>query len=278
MKKICINNSLPILLICGLLFSSCYKKYDPKTYQPSFTINGYTSVAEIGAGSLVGYWAFDGAYIDSISKTAGTGVNTSFSGGFKGLALQGAEKGYVISDIPNAIRNLKSFTIDYWLKTANTSGLITPITISRTYEFWGAMDMFYEKGGRTDATANLKVHYNGQSEVWFTSGFISNPWNTWQNIGLTYDAATSTFTLFQNGNVVASQTAAGLGELAFPATATKLIFGTEQFQTTPSLGTAGSAQDWAGYLTGQLDEVRIYNKALSQPELQAMIVLQGKGK
>lgn len=278
MNKIRIIPSLSLLLLFGLLFSSCYKKYDPKSYQPSFTVNGFTSVAEIGAGSLVGYWAFDGAYLDSVSKTAATGVNTSFTGGFKGQALQGADKGYVISDIPNAIKNLTSFTIDYWIKTANTAGLITPITISRTDQFWGALDMFYENGGRTDATANLKVHYNGQTEVWFTSGFISNPWNTWQNIGLTYNSATSTFTLYQNGNVVASQTAAGLGNLAFPATATKIIFGTEQFQTSPSLGTAGSAQDWAGYLTGQLDEVRIYNKALTQTELQAMIVLQGKGK
>ena len=278
MNKIFINKSLPLLVICGLFLTSCYKKFDPKSYQPAFTVNGYTSVAEIGPGSLVGYWAFNDSYVDSISNTAATGVNTSFTGGFKGKALQGSANGYVISDIPAAIKNLKSFTIDYWLYTANTSGIITPIVISRTDQFWGALDMFYENGGRTDATANLKVHFNGQSEVWFTNGFISNPWNTWQNIGLTYDAGTSTFVLYQNGNAVATQTAAGLGNIVFPATATKIIFGTEQFQTSPSLGTAGSAQGWAGYLTGQLDEVRIYNKALSASDLQALIVLQGKGK
>jgi hypothetical protein len=278
MNKIIINKSLPLLMICGLLLTSCYKKFDPKSYQPAFTVNGFTSVAEIGAGSLVGYWAFNDSYVDSISSTAATGVNTSFAGGFKGKALQGSATGYVISDIPNAIKNLKSFTIDYWLNTTNTSGIITPIVISRTDQFWGALDMFYENGGRTDVTANLKVHFNGQSEVWFTNGFISNPWGGWQNIGLTYDAGNSTFILYQNGNVVASQTAAGLGNLVFPATATKIIFGTEQFQTSPSLGTAGGAQGWAGYLTGQLDEVRIYNKALSASELQALIVLQGKGK
>lgn len=261
-----------------MLFTSCYKKYDPKTYQPAFTVNGYTSSAAIGAGTLVGYWAFDGSYIDSVSKAAATGVNTGFTGGFKGQALQGADKGYVISDLPNALKNLNSFTIDYWLKTPNTSGIITPITISRNDQFWGALDMFYENGGRTDATANLKVHFNGQSEVWFTDGWISNPWSGWQNIALTYDAPTSTFKLYQNGNVVSSLTSAGLGNVVFPASATKLIFGTAQFQTNPSLGTAGGAQSWAGYLTGQLDEVRVYNKALSASDLQALIVLQGKGK
>jgi hypothetical protein len=278
MKKILGISSMAIVGAMVFSLSSCYKKFDPKSYQPAFTFNGYTSVAEIGAGSLVGYWAFDGSYIDSVSKTAATGVGTSFTGGFKGQALQGADKGYVISDLPNAIKNLTSFTINYWLKTPNTSGIITPITISRADQFWGALDMFYENGGRTDNTANLKVHYNGQSEVWFTNGFISNPWSGWINIALTYDAASSTFKLFQGGNEVASQTAAGLGNLAFPANAAKIIFGTSQFQTTPSLGTAGGAQSWAGYLTGQMDEVRIYNKALTASDLQALIVLQGKGK
>jgi hypothetical protein len=278
MKKIFQITGLAMLVGCTMLFSSCYKKFDPASYQPPFTINGFTSVAEIGGGSLVGYWAFDGNYIDSVSKVAATGVNTSFTGGFKGQALQGSSTGYVISDLPNAIKNLKSFTINYWLKSPiNSTGILTPITISRSDQFWGALDMFFENGSSA-TSGNLKVHYNGQSEVWFTNGFFTNPWDSWQNVTLTYDAGTSMFTLYQNGNAVAKQEAAGLGNLVFPNTATKLIFGTAQFQTTPSLGTAGGSQGWASYLTGQMDEVRIYSKALTASEIQALMVLQGKGK
>jgi len=278
MKKILIKNGLPFLLVCGVLLTSCYKKFDPKSYQPAFTINGYTSVAEIGRGNLVGYWSFDGSYIDSVSNTVATGKGTSFTGGFKGQALQGANNGYVISDLPNAIKNASSFTIDYWLNSPqNTTGILTPVCIARTDQFWGTFDMFVENGS-TATSGNLKVHFNGQTEVWFTNGFISNPWNSWQNIALTYDAASSTFTLYQGGTAVASQNAAGLGNLVFPATATKIVFGTEQFNCTPSLGTAGGSQPWAAYLTGQMDEVRVYNKALSALDIQALIVLQGKGK
>jgi hypothetical protein len=278
MKKIVGIGLMAVAGTVVLGLSSCYKKFDPKSYQPAFTFNGYTSVAEIGAGSLVGYWAFDGSYIDSISKTAATGVGTSFTGGFKGQAFQGADKAYVISDIPSAIKNLKSFTIDYWIKSPqNTTGILAPIVISKDNDFWGALDMFYENGS-TANTGNLKVHFNGQSEVWFTNGNITNPWDKWVNIALTYDAATSTFTLYQGGSQVATQQASGLGNIVFPATATKIIFGTEQFQTTPSLGTAGGAQGWASYLTGLMDEVRIYNKALTAADIQALIVLQGKGK
>lgn len=278
MKKNIIIKSLPLLLVCGTLLTSCYKKFDPKSYQPPFTINGFTSVSEIGQGSLVGYWAFDGSYIDSVSNAAATGVGTSFTGGFKGQAMQGANNGYAISDLPNAIKNLQSFTIDFWVNTPqNTNGMIAPIAISRTDQFWGALDMFFENGS-TATKSNFKVHFNGQSEVWFTNGFLTNPWNSWQNIALTYNAANSTFTLFQGGNAVATQSAAGLGNLVFPSTATKIIFGTEQFQCSPSLGTAGGPQGWASYLTGLMDEVRIYSKALSATEIQALIVLQGKGK
>ncbi|HLK30828.1 MAG TPA: LamG domain-containing protein [Puia sp.] len=280
MKTFVINKYIPsIMILIGVVFlSSCYKSFDPKSYQPTFTINGYASSADIGQGSLVAYWAFDGNYLDSVSNTAGTGVNTSFGTGFKGQALQGSATGYVISDLPNAVKNLTSFTIDFWINTPqNTSGIIAPIVISKTDDFWGALDMFYENGS-TATSANFKIHYKGQSEVWFTNGNLANPWNAWQNIAVTYDATTSTFSLYQGGGLVASTTSAGLGNLAFPSTATSIIFGTEQFQTEPSLGTAGGAQGWASYLTGQLDEVRIYNKALTTSDLQALIILQGKGK
>ena len=271
---------MAILSVAGMVlsFSSCYKKFDNSTYQPPFTINGYTSVSEIGSGNLVGYWSFDGSYIDSVSKTAATGVNTTFTPGLKGQAFKGGTGAYVISDLPNAIKNAGSFTIDYWINTPqNTTGILAPIVISRNDQFWGSLDMFFENGS-TATSGNLKVHFNGQSEVWFTNGILQNPWNTWQNIALTYDAGTSTFTLYQNGTSVATQQASGLGNLVFPATATKIIFGTEQFQTTPSLGTAGGAQSWASYISGMMDEVRIYSKALSASDIQALLVLQGKGK
>jgi hypothetical protein len=278
MKYITIKNSLLLFIISSTVLTSCYKSFDSASYQPQFTINGYASSSDIGNGSLVGYWAFDGTYIDSVSNTAADGVGTSFTSGFKGQALQGALNGYVISDLPNAIKNLKSFTIDYWINTPqNTNGIIAPLVISKDNDFWGSLDMFYENGS-TASSANFKIHYNGQSEVWFTTAYLSNPWGAWQNVALTYDASTSTFTLYQGGAPVTSQTADGLGDLMFSAAATKIIFGTEQFNCNPSIGTAGGAQDWASYLTGQLDEVRIYNQALTASDLQALIILQGKGK
>ncbi|MEO5651079.1 MAG: LamG-like jellyroll fold domain-containing protein [Ginsengibacter sp.] len=280
MKNICIKNML--LIITGsIILISCYKSFDSKDYRPTFTIGGYASSSDIGAGHLVGYWAFDGSYIDSISRATGTPVNTGFTTGFKGQALQGAANGYVIYDLPAAIKNLKSFTIDFWINTAqNTNGIITPVCISNDADFWGALDFFYENGS-TASSASFKVHYGWQQKNnWFPSGILANPWNAWQNIAVTYNAATSTFNMYQGGSLVTggSQTVAGLGNVAFPAGANKIIFGTEQFQCTPSIGTSGGPQGWADYLKGQMDEVRVYDVALTASDLQALVILQGKGK
>ena len=279
MKNIGLKNML-LILSGTFICTSCYKKFDPNSYKPTFTVGGYASSSEVGQGHLVGYWAFDGSYIDSVSNTVATGVNTGFSNGFKGQALQGSANGYAISDLPAAIKNLKSFTIDFWINTPQNNAATAPISISNLDDFWGALDMFYENGS-TATSANLKVHYGwDQANNWFTTAFLSNPWNAWQNIALTYDASTSTFNLYQGGSLVngGTLTVEGLGNAAFPARATKILFGTLQFQATPSLGTAGGSQGWAGYLAGQLDEVRIYDVALTASDLKALIILQGKGK
>jgi len=280
MKKY-INSLLFIMVIISMFFTSCYKSFDPNSFQPAFTVNGFTSSASIESASLVGYWAFEGSYVDSISKTVGTGVNTSFTPGIVGQAMQGANNGYVISDIPKALKGLGSFTIDFWINTSQNTGETAPISISDNANFWGAMDFFYDNGS-TATSAPFKVHLNDATnntgDIWLTSWTLPSPWNSWQNIGLTYDQSSSKFVLYQNGTIVGSQVQAGAGAIALPSTAGKLIFGTEPFQCNPSLGTAGSAQGWATYLPGALDEVRIYNKALTQTELQALIILQGKGK
>jgi hypothetical protein len=56
-----------------------------------------------------------------------------------------------------------------------------------------------------------------------------------------------------------------------------MVLGAVQFQTTPSLTNHG-IEPWANWLTGSIDELRIYNAALTPTEVGALVVLQGKGK
>jgi hypothetical protein len=137
--------------------------------------------------------------------------------------------------------------------------------------------MFFENGS-TDTKAVFKVHVNNNgTDAWLGNYEIANIWNVWTNIALTYDAASSTFKVFVNGSKIATQVQTGYGPLLFQ-NATKAVFGTVQFQTNPSLTTATDAQSWASYLTGALDEVRIYNTALSESDVSALVKLEGRGK
>lgn len=279
MKKNIIKESLLLMMIGGVLLTSCYKKFDPVSYQPAFTVNGFSSVAQIGAGSLVGYWAFDGSYVDSVSNTAGTNVGTSFTGGFKGQALQGALNGYVLTAPSNAIKNLQSFTITQWVKTPPPStGIIDFFTLTNTSHFWGNIEMFFENGS-DNTNGKVRVHVNqGGNDYTYARDGIPNLFNTWVNIAASYDASSSAFNFYINGSQISS---GAIGNVAGPlsfADVGNIVFGTTQFQTSPSQTSATTAQPWASYMTGQIDEVRIYNKALGASELQALVVLQGKGK
>lgn len=269
---------LTLLLICGGLFSSCYKKFDPKSYAPELSIGGYTSSAEIAPGNLIAYWAFNGSYVDSVSGNNGENTGTTFTGGVKGQAMKGAENAYVLFDPTNAILSAQSFTITYWVNSPqNTDGIVGLVNLSNKSNFWGNIDMFFENGSSADK-AILKMHvFSNGMDAWLGNYEVNNIWNVWTSVALSYDATTSTFKVFVNGSKIATQTVENYGPIQFQNSG-KMVFGTVQFQTDPSLTTGSGHQDWASYLTGALDEVRMYNVALSEEDINSLVKLEGRGK
>lgn len=274
-----INQKLALAFIATSTFlSSCYKKFDPDSYKPALSIGGYTNSKEIAPGNLVGYWAFDGSLIDSVSNTAGTNTGTSFNNGIKGQALQGADNSYVLFDPGSAITGLHSFTVTSWVNTPqNTDGIVGLLDLANSNSFWGNLTIFFENGSTADKGL-LKIHVNNNgTDAWLGNYELTNPWNNWMNIAVTYDAATSTFKVFINGSKIDTKTIDNYGPVAFQ-NASRMVFGTVQFQPEPSLTSASGAQDWASYLTGSLDEVRIYNSALAESDINALVKLEGRGK
>jgi len=261
------------------MLTSCYKKFDTQSYAPALSIDGYTSVKEISPSSLVGYWGFNGSLIDSVSGTLGTNTGTSFGNGIKGQALQGANNGYVLFTPGNAITGMQSFTITYWVNSpVNTNGIVGLVNLSNSNNFWGNIDMFFENGSTANA-AKFRAHItnNGTNDAWLAKDGIPGIFNNWVNFALSYDAVTATEKFYVNGSVLVSQVNTGYGPIHF-VNSGKIVFGTVHFQTTPSLTAATGSQPWASYLTGLLDEVRIYNKALSGSEVSALVKLEGRGK
>lgn len=268
-----------ILLAIGALgFSSCQKDFDETSYAPALNIGGYTSAKQIAPSSLIAYWAFNGSLIDSVSSTMGVNTGTSFTAGVKGQALQGGLNAYVITNTPTAVQNLKSFTLTCWENMPlNSNGIVGLVDVSNSSAFWGNLTVFFENGGMS-TSGNLKVHVNNAGvDNWLGNYVMTNPWDKWNQIVISYDQITSTYKVYVNGSKIATQVIAGNGPLLFQ-NASKMVFGTVHFQTNPSLTTSTSSQGWASYLTGQLDEVRIYNKALSDTEISSLAKLEGRGK
>ncbi|TWF31828.1 concanavalin A-like lectin/glucanase superfamily protein [Chitinophaga polysaccharea] len=270
-------SSYAILAAAVLLLSACYKKFDAGSYAPALSIDGYSSTSEIAPGNLVAYWGFNGNLVDSVSKTACDNSGTSFAQGIKGGALKGADKSYALFSPGSSITGLKAFTLTMWVNAPqNTDGMVGLVSLSNTKSFWGNIDIFFENGS-TDSKAILKAHVTGQhGDGWLGNYEVMNIWKIWTNIAVSYNGV-DTFRVYVNGQKIDTKVNIGFGQLAF-ANPGKMVFGTSQFQTVPSITSATDAQPWASYLTGTLDEVRIYNKALSDKEVGALVKLEGRGK
>lgn len=270
-----------------LLMSACYDKFDPESYKPVFTISGYSATEEIEPASLVAYWSFDDGAVETMSGTAATTHETSFVNGFKGQAVNfnASSPSWMTYEAGEEITGLESFTISFWMNPkfvdtdANNGvdGILGLVGLSNPGRFWGNIEWFVENNSNPDG-AIIKViltHDNATETDILVSNF-KGLFDNWTNHALTYDAATSTLSYFINGSQQATKKTPWTGPIKFVSSG-PMVFGTVQFQTSPSLTNHGP-EDWASHLTGAIDEVRIYGKALTQEQVNALVVLQGKGK
>ena len=81
------------------------------------------------------------------------------------------------------------------------------------------------------------------------SGPTASPVNAWTHVALTYDGAT--LRLFVNGTQVATRATTGT------------------IQTTDNPLWIGGNSPYGEYFHGLIDEVRVYNRALTQADIQA---------
>lgn len=276
-----------LLVVTGFIMTSCYKEFDPNSYKPPFTINGFSSVNQIKPGNLVAYWAFEGGLTDSVSGANATNSGCTFANGFigKALSLNVANKAYAqFNPTPALTTSLESFTISFWVnptfvdKNSDNAidGILGFVSLSNVNKFWGNIDWFLENGSGPSGS-KIVIHITSDTlETWVNKAGITGLFGSWSSHTLTYDAATSQLTYYINGSVaIPATTVPWTGAVNFTGSG-PYVFGCAQFQTNPSCTSATGAQDWASYLTGFMDEVRIYNTALTATEVNSLVVLQGK--
>ncbi|HYC84058.1 MAG TPA: LamG-like jellyroll fold domain-containing protein [Chryseosolibacter sp.] len=282
-----VKYTLIFMTAIAFVLTACYEKFDIDSYKPAFTIGGFSAVDEIEPNSVLSYFSFDEDLTDTKTGEEASNAGTTLVNGFKGkaLSLNVTNKAYVTYDAADVLDQMGSFTISFWVNPTfvdangdnGIDGILGLVNISRPDDFWGYLDWFVENGSNPNA-AKIVVHLvnSGTGDTWMTVENYKGLFGGWTNHTLTYDASSSVLTYYINGSVAKTATTNWDGPISFDGHG-PMVFGTVHFQTTPTLSNHGS-EPWASWLTGNMDEIRIYSKALTPEQVNALVVLQGKGK
>ena len=196
----------------------------------------------IDNAGLVGYWDFEEgtgirAEDNSINNNHGTlTLGPTWTGGRVGGGLSfDGENDYV--DINSAVISGTPFTLCTWYNMSASNGGTTPVWVGSTandtnnYQF------------EIDSSSLIRFHTSGDTNADYT---FSSSLNTWYHVcGV---VSGSVKILYFNGQNVANGTFAN-------NTVNRTAIGRKS-TPTPS-----------GYFTGKIDEVRIYDRALSATEI-----------
>ena len=291
-----------LALAIGMVGTGCTKA----DYGDDFTkgdappvAGGFVNSNDIAPTNLVAHFPFENSVADvKGGVTGGTASGTtSFVAGRKGRAYQGSTNGFIGYTNSGPLATLTSFTVSMWLNTSKHDGGAQGVfTVAKQDgSFWGNFFLMIEGNNSPSNRMFMKLHMEKNTapfvEHWIEPhGFgpvdyrPDDMYNAWRHVAWTYDAATSKVGFFISGQKRAlppgsdTRNADGagtpLGALNFK-NATRFIIGGMQNHLGAPFNTP---EPWMLNYTGKLDEFRIYNKALSEVEINAIAVLERQGR
>lgn len=240
-------------------------------------VNGYSTSSQVAAANLVAYWAFNGGYIDSVSKVLGTPVNPSgisFVPGKIGQAVQVKDRGYINSNVTNTIASLKSFTMVCWIQQptslANSPTTFMPFSLNAAGYSWEQTKFFMLFDQPDNATNTLgKV---GLMDQWFDKGKV---WprmldGNWHQMVISYDGVSGAMRIYVDGAVLPASN-------GFSVNPQDNFGAADSFSLGGPNDATNTANGWMNSLSGNLDEFKVFNKVLTADEVMALYALQNKG-
>jgi hypothetical protein len=223
----------------------------PGQLEPDSTGGDQLASAAAVPSGLVAAWGFNEGSGGTVGDVSGNGLSGTISGATwntsgkygKALSFNGTSSMVTIADT-NVLDLTAGMTLEAWVRPSTINDYETVILKERSgglaYSLYGGSDGNGTPAGyitRTGTSTNIGAH-----------GPTSLALNTWSHLATTYDGAT--IRLYVNGALVSSQAAAG-----------------SIMSTSNPLRIGGNAV-WGEYFAGLIDEVRVYNRALSQSEIQ----------
>lgn len=272
-------NYFPLLLVGVILTTFSCQNMD----RPS--LGNYPKDANQPGGPLKFYAAFDGTTsnvllnaVDSIRATFPATNPMTVIDGISGKGIQGDGTSYITYPSPNDFGStVSSFTISFWEKrngipNGNASFVFTVPSSNGQWGSYGfSMFLLFDWGTWTPASSAIVKFYMvddvTKSDTWLTwegGNKVPNLQdNQWHHMAFVYDAGTSKLTLYVDGvanpNVPSWGTHGGLGINSLKVQ--ELNVGGNK-----NIKDMGWGMNW----DGGLDQFRMYAKALSASEVQAL--------
>lgn len=296
-SKSYIKNRIAYLCFIVATIASCKKDGNPNNL-PSVNpadydgkIDGYLSTEEVFPESQIAYWSFENTANETVSGTSPTRTagSTFVDGGVRGKALNLAA-GFLYFNTQFAKLKtdaLKSWTISTWVKVANNGSKKTMVfQLARPGQLNGNINFVLNTNAFNAANDSLLTiqptfltqNAGGTS----TQDNLNNTLNKtkltqWTHLALTYDYNTGTFNIYMNGVKVGGFPNRGVGNNLFKSWEPSVVIIGSNINNIPPDAPATADASFAP-MTGQIDELRIYNKFFGDAFIKALYNLGKAGK
>lgn len=215
---------------------------------------------------------------DSISGDPAQVYPFDLTEGVNGKGVQFTDAGRAIKYMTvNDFGSATSFSIAFWMK--NTEKGRTEFVFSLTdnkYNGWhySAVFLLLEKG--TPEAVTLKLGLMDQWLEFPDNNQFKKPLmdGNWHHLAFVYDETSSTMAYYFDGASVEGVPASALnvkngdnprGKVDFTTVKNLVLGGWNKHASLP-----GATDDWIKSFTGAMDQFRLYNKALTPAEVQAL--------
>ena len=298
MKNKTLYKSVFALLIGATLFSACKKdgnpndlpSVDPKDYEGK--IDGFTSSEEIFPDKLVAYWSFDENTNELKSNSAvTTAANaTLIDGGVRGKALK-LQAGYLyFAKQFDAFKTaaLKDFTVSMWVQILNNGSKRTmafqiarPTMLVGNFNFnlntnsfpasntdeLKIQPVFRTLGGGTQDNINTKRDNPGDAN-YFPYLTPKIGMTKWTHIVARYNGTTGFLNIWADGVNIGAFSSRGTGNNVFNSFEPSEVIIGANYNLIP--GKEVNADAAYAAMTGNIDEIRIFNSALPDAHIRAL--------
>ncbi|HET9570886.1 MAG TPA: LamG-like jellyroll fold domain-containing protein [Bacteroidales bacterium] len=263
-------------LVTGFCLTSCNKDDNNN--------NNAVDPSTIATTNLVAYFPFNDNAIESIANLTPTAQPlVTYVTGRRGKAYQGADGAHLLYTLPtnSKLKTLTSFSVAMWFKSPLVTGDPEPIffQIGKSDDlYWGNLTLALNRLTATADSLAPKAFFLKNGATWSGQhiGYTNTIFkiNQWMHLIFEYDGTTSKYVIYKDGIKVTTNTGvedrkaneAGvpLGNLSF-LNADVINIGAWRPKTE------GTATDgWMGWFKGNLDELRVYDKALNATEAKAL--------